>query len=465
MSEERKVYGKDKDGVDKVMSTKDYAGDALGQIALNSNSALTGQMTYFYTTKVGMDATTAGNIQLIAKLFDGVSDIIMGRIVDKTNTKDGKARPWLKRMILPTLICMILLFTMPHAGSGIQLLYGVATNVLASAVVYTAIAIPYYTMINYETKSLEERGKIGSFRGLLGYVSTQIIGIILLPMTNALGGTQSSWIIVAAIFGVVGALALTVCFKLSRERYSDASASGQKSEEDDVSLLAALKVLVHNKYWWMMLIAQTCLSAIYGYMYGAMGFYAGFILGNDNLMALIGTVGLIPSVIGFVVSPIMIQHFGMRKSGMIACIFGLVGTVIRIIAPANMIVFIVGHCLVTFATAPIVAVLPAMTINCAEWNDYKFGVKLTGMTNSVSSFGGKIGGGLGGASMGWILAATAFDGAAATQPASAIFGIELINIGIPGILLAIILVCYALYTLEGKYKEVVEANAKRHAGK
>nr|WP_304969864.1 glycoside-pentoside-hexuronide (GPH):cation symporter [uncultured Schaedlerella sp.] len=466
MSEELKRYGKDKDGVDKVMNNKDFATDALGQISMNTVNSMTGQMTYFYTTKVGMGNAMAGNIQLVAKLVDGVSDIIMGRIVDQTNTPDGKARPWLKRMIIPTFLAILLLFTVPNAGSGIQFAYGVATNIFASAVVYTAIAIPYYAMINYETKSQEERGKIGTYRGLLGYMISQVIGIVLLPLTNALGGNQSAWIIVAAIFGVIGAIALTVCFRCTKERYSDARIDGEKTEEDQISIFGAIKILVHNKYWWQMLIAQCCLSGVYTFMYGAMAFYCGYILGNDNLMALIGTVGLIPSLLGFLTSPFMIQKFGMRKAGMVACAVGLIGTVIRIAAPENMIIFIIGHCLVTYATAPIVAVLPAMTINCAEWNDYQYGVKMTGMTNSVSSFGGKVGGGLAGAAIGWILAATQFNGTAAVQSSTALMGIKFLNIGVPGILLTVILICYGLYSLEGKYKEVVETNEKRrNAGK
>ena len=99
-------------------------------------------------------------------------------------------------------------------------------------------------------------------------------------------------------------------------------------------------------------------------MYGALAFYCMYVLGNDNLTALVSTVGLIPSVLGFVLSPIMIRKFGMRKTGMIGA--GIGRTIIRIIAPANITVFILGNCLVTFATAPIVAVLPAMVINCAE---------------------------------------------------------------------------------------------------
>lgn len=458
---EIKVYGHDKDGMEKVMAAKDYIGDASGQVSMNAINAMSGQMTYFYTTKVGMDPVTAGNILLFSKIADGISDIVVGRMVDKTNTKDGKARPWLKWMIIPTILAMILLFTVPAGGTGMQMAYGIATNIFASAIVYTAIAIPYYTMINFETRSLEERGKIGSTRGLLGYIISQVISIVLIPMTNAFGGTQSAWVIVAAIFGVIGAVALTICFKTTRERYSDVGPVD--AEESKVSTFEALRVLVKNKYWWLMMLSQASLSSIYGFLYGALAFYCAFVLGNDNLVALVGSVGLVPSLLGFLVTPLLIQKIGMRKSGMAACVIGILGTVIRLFAPANLPLFLAGYCMVNFATAPIVAVLPAMVINCAEWNDYKFGVKLTGMTNSVASFGAKIGGGIGGAAIGWILNAGGFD-AAAEQTAASIRSIVAINIWMPGILFAVIFICYGLYSLENRYTEIVKANEARRGG-
>ena len=73
----------DKDGMEKVMTAKDYAGDSTGQVAMNAINAMSGQMTYFYTNKVGMNPTVAGNILLISKIADGISDIVMGRLVDK----------------------------------------------------------------------------------------------------------------------------------------------------------------------------------------------------------------------------------------------------------------------------------------------------------------------------------------------------------------------------------------------
>ena len=462
-TEKIQVLGKDANGMDKVMTKKDYAGDAVGQISMNTINSFSGQMTYFYTTKVGMAAGASGTIILVSKIVDGVSDLIMGRIVDKTQSKDGKARFWLKMMIIPTLISMILLFTVPHIGATGQMIYGILTNILASAIVYTAIAVPYYTMINYETRSLEERGKIGTYRGFVGYIIGILIGMTLLPFTNALGGTQRSWVIVAAVFGLFGAITLAVCFKSTKERYS--STEKTKADEADEKLTTAesLKYLVRNKYWWMMAVAQMAVGAIYTFLGGGLAFYAQFVLGNDNLTALISMIGLVPSVIGFVITPMMITKIGMRKTGIIAAVIGLAGTVLRYFAPDNFTVFTVGYCLVMFATAPIVAVLPAMVINCAEWNDYRYGVKITGMTNSVASAGMKIGVGLAGAGLGWILAAGGFDSLSAVQPESAIRSIYALNITWPGIMLVIIAVCYGLYGLEKKYPEIARANAERRA--
>lgn len=117
MLEEKNVNTRvDRDGIPMVMTTKEYLGDACGNAATNCLSQVAGQLTYFYTDKVGMAASTASFVQMLATLCDGVSDIIMGRIVDKTNTKEGKCRPWLKWMIIPLFLGIVLLTTVPKAS-------------------------------------------------------------------------------------------------------------------------------------------------------------------------------------------------------------------------------------------------------------------------------------------------------------------------------------------------------------
>ena len=237
-----KELGKDINGVQKVMSGRAYLADALGQVPLNTISVLTGQMTYFYTNKVGMAAAAIGTMLLIAKVVDAITDLIMGKIVDNTNTKYGKARPWLLRMIVPVMFAIVLLFTVPKAGTGIQLGYVLLTNIFVSAICYTAIAVPFYTMIAYKTKSNEEKGKMGTYRSAVGYAIGVALGIGLIPITDALGGDQAAWIKFAVIMAILSGIGLFIAFKGSKERY--AGDEEEQAKERSVSIIKGLGMLL-----------------------------------------------------------------------------------------------------------------------------------------------------------------------------------------------------------------------------
>ena len=113
----KKPLGKDKFGVQKVMRKGDYFADSLGQLALNSMSGLVGQLTYFYTDKVGMAAGALATVLLICKIIDAFTDIIMGNIVDHTAPDKEKYRPWILKMAIPAAIITIMLFTVPAAAA------------------------------------------------------------------------------------------------------------------------------------------------------------------------------------------------------------------------------------------------------------------------------------------------------------------------------------------------------------
>lgn len=126
----KKALGKDKFGVQKVMRKGDYFADSLGQFALNSMSGLVGQLTYFYTDKVGMAAGAIATVFFICKIIDAFTDVIMGNIVDHTAPGKEKYRPWLLKMAIPAAIILVMLFTVPSALSEPgKLVYMFITNV------------------------------------------------------------------------------------------------------------------------------------------------------------------------------------------------------------------------------------------------------------------------------------------------------------------------------------------------
>ena len=198
---------------------------------LNSISAMAGQMTFFYTNKVGMAAAAVATLLLLAKIVDAVTDLFMGKIVDKTNTPEGKARPWLRRMIIPGALSIILLFTVPAGAGSFRYVYAFLTNIFASAICYTAIAVPYYTMMNYQTRSSEEKGKLGTFRAAVGYAVGVGLGIGLMPITGALGDDQRAWVILACCMSVISALGLftAMTMRRCRQRRHRSALSGESA--------------------------------------------------------------------------------------------------------------------------------------------------------------------------------------------------------------------------------------------
>ena len=462
MSEQvKKNRAVDRDGIEMVMTKKEYLGDACGAASTNCLSMLAGQLTYFYTDKVGMAASTASLVQMIATLCDGISDIIMGRLVDKTNTKEGKCRPWLKRMIVPLFFAILLLTTVPKASPFVQGVYATFSLVFSRAIVFTAIIIPYYSMITFMTRSMEERGKIGNYRSVFNNAVGVIFGIICIPVTNALGGTQRSWIIFASIVALIASALLYITYRCTHERYRDDKVDAKQSEDSAISTVQSLKILLHNRFWIIMVIAQFALFVVYVLQAASLPFYCMHIQGNDNIVALVNTIAISGMVLTFLVSPILIRRLGLRFTGVIGILVGLIGTVIRMAAPTNLAVFITGFSLVLFSTGTIATVINPMIINTCEYNDYKYGYKLSGLTNSAASFGGKVGAAIGQALMGMILASGGYNAMLPAQPESALHAIEFCSIHLIGIALLVILVCFLFYTFDKDYPVMLKANIER----
>lgn len=467
----KKELGVDRMGVQKSMRKIDYFGDGLGQIPLNIMSGLVGQLTYFYTEKVGLAAGMIGTMLLIAKLFDAVTDLIMGKIMDAGHSPKGKCRPWFLRMAIPTLVMIVMMFTVPkNAGFGFQMGYVLVTNILLSAVVYTAIAIPYGALMAVRTASSEERGKMGTFRAAFGYIAGMFIAILLVPVTNMLGGDQAAWIKLAVILAVISFVSLLVLYKVTKENVTVQATenSGEKAEaekEDDVSFAEGLKLLFKNKYWVLMLIANMLMSISYALAGSGGTYYAKYILGNDNLVALLGAVGLIPTFLGFILVGPLAGKFGMTKTTVGCAVLGAAACVVRAFTPYSIVSCILGGACTTFATIPMMCLFGAMVNNCVEYNEWKFGKRLVGMTNSASSFGGKISGGIGGSLIGWLLGAAGYNAMLEVQPKAVDTAIFAFSIYIPLALFIGLIILLKMYDLEKKYPEIMADLQERRAKK
>lgn len=457
-SKKSKALGLDAQGIQKTMRPHHYLGDGAAQVALNSINGLIGMLTYFYTDKVGIAAATVGTIMLITKFINAIADLLMGRIVDATKSKYGKARPWILWMALPAMASIILLFTVPaEASSTVKTFYALATVVFASAIVYTGIAIPFGSLMAIRTRSVEERGKMGLTRTIFGYIIGMIIAIALIPITNMLGGNQRAWIIVAVVLGIVSSISLILTFLASKEN----NAGIRIVESDNIPFWESIKLLFQNKYWVIMLFAQLLINMLYT-LNGSTGiYYTKYILGNENLIGIMGAVGLVPVFLGFVMVGPMIKKFGLTRTARIGMILGIVSSLIRCFMPYNFIAALVLGGIATLATIPMMAVGGVLVNNTVEYGEWKTGKRLVGMVNSANSFGVKIGMGLAAAMIGWILAMGNYDGASVTQPDSAITSILVLTIYLPLVIFALTYLCLRKYDLDEKYPQIVKELEER----
>ena len=371
----KKPLGKDKFGVQKVMRVKDYFGDATGQFALNAMSTLVGQLTYFYTDKVGMAAGAIATMFIVCKIIDAFTDLIMGNIIDHTKPGKEKYRPWLLKAGIPAGIVMVLMFTVPKIGDMGQIIYVTITNILLTAVLYTAMAIPYNSLMTVRTNSQEERGIMGTWRAATGYVAGMIFAICMIPITNALGGNQNAWIKFGFIMGIIVILAALICYATSRETATEAGAVVEAKEEDEevIPFKEALGKLFHNKYWVIVLVVNLLSCIIYGLTAGAGVYYCKWIFGNDNLVGVLGGIGMIPTLLGFIFVGPMIKKLGVVKTLLVSFAMGAGANILLLFTKDIFFCYALFGSITTFATIPMMCLVGVMTAMSIDYNEYKYG--------------------------------------------------------------------------------------------
>ena len=186
---------------------------ASGDVACNVVFGMVGTLlTLFYTDYVGISPATVGLMMLLSRLFDGVSDLIMGVIVERTKSKWGKSRPWILWMSVPFSLSAVLLFTVPHTTGMLQFLYLFVTYNFCTTVCYTAINLPYGSLSAMMTRVSAERDLLSVVR--MGNVTNRknYCGNMYTSDCQAFGDNQAAWVKTMAIWAVLALILLLICF-------------------------------------------------------------------------------------------------------------------------------------------------------------------------------------------------------------------------------------------------------------
>lgn len=431
-------------------------GDYSGNLVYSSISAF---LLVYYISVLKVDAGVAASIMAVSKIFDGVSDLIMGRIVDKTHSKWGKARPWILRMCFPLGICTVLMFSVPGSLAGsAQVAYMFLTYNLVSTVFYTGLNVPYASLQGLMTTNQYERGLLGNFRMLLATFGTMTVNTVVLKMCAFFGGgdqySQKGWTL-SFICLMIAFIALNlVTFFCCKERVVDSEAEGKEAEQvKGPSVVECLKSLVVNKYWLLMVVFLFSLYFMMSTFFGSAYYFAQYVVGDEGSYTIIANSLSMAQMGMMFVTPFIMKKIGKRWTGMIGMLVAAVSFLLTALAGQNVSLVVACNILKGAAFGCGAATMFGLLQDSITYGQWLTGVQAIGMGNAASSFCMKIGSGIGTAALGWILGAGGFN----TDPtsASAISSINVSCIWVPLITCAVGAACLFLFDLDKHYDKAV----------
>ena len=432
-------------------------------------------LPFFYSNVFGLSLADAGVLMLVTRIWDAVSDPMMGIIADRTKTRWGKYRPYLLFFALPFALCGVLLFTTPQTGKTI---WAYVTYILMMTV-YTGINVPYGSLLNVMTADSDEKSVLSSFRMFFAYGGSFIALFAWEPLCNmfdkarvvtagasglaAISTSPEAWNKAMIVIASCCLIFFILSFLMTKEHVKS---------ESTVSVGQDLKLLLKNKPWWLM-IGAALASNLFNTVRGTTTayFFSDYIVKTVEMApqwaflvsaSIFLSIGEIANMVGVVLAVPMSKHLG-KKSTYILSMAILIGlSIMFFFLPATtggywaMLAFQILISIFTGVVSPLVW---SMYADVADYSELKDGTASTGLIFSSASMAQKFGGAFGGAAVMWMLAAFGYDTTAgAVQTATAITGLRILMSWIPAAVAALSILVVWFYPLTKQKMAAVQAD-------
>ena len=427
-------------------------GYGSGDLAGNMVYAFLSSFVMLYLTNtVGLNPGIIGTLIMVSKLFDGVSDIFFGTMIDKTKSKLGKARPWMLYAYIGCAVTLVANFAIPASlGRTAQYAWFFIAYTMLNAVFFTANNIAYASLVTFCTRNSKERVEMGSFRFIFAFSTSLIIQSVTVQFVRALGNGASAWKTVAIIYAVIGLIVNTISV-FSIKELPEEELAKDKDQEEKYSLIEAANLLVSNKYYLMICGTYVC-QQIYTAMLNMGIYYMIYILKNEDLYSVFSWAINIPVIIAMCITPMLVERMkGLYRMNLAGYILGTAGRVGVIIAGymGSVPLMIAFTAVAALGMAPWQGDMGAVVASCSEYTWLTKGKHIDGTMYSCTSFGTKIGGCIGVALCGWLLDISGFVKTSAVQPTSCINMLHVMYLWIPMLLSLCITFIMSRMNVEG----------------
>lgn len=441
------------------------SGDVAGNVVY---VLLTSFVMIYLTDTVGLDAGVVATLLMVSRIFDGFSDLIFGTLLDHTNTRMGKARPWMLWGFVGCAILIIAIFAIPTSlGNTAKYAWFFIAYTLLNAVFFTANNIAYSSLTALITRNGAERVQMGSIRFVFAFGTNLLIQSATVGGVALFGGGASGWRTMAIIYALLG-LAVNTLSVFSVKELPPEELE-EEPEEDKLSVGESAKILVSNKYYLIILIVFL-LTQIFTAMLNMGIYFMKYVLGDADLLKTFAWSINVPLMIGLLITPLVVSRFGgMYRINIIGYVIATLGRLGVLVAAymdsLPLMLFFSG--VAALGMSSLQGTLNALIAEASENTWLRTGKRIDGLMFSCTSLGVKVGGGLGAAISGWLLAAAGYDGNLKVQPESAIQMIYVMYVWLP--LAANALILFLLMRLDvekvnTRLKEEADARAEVEVG-
>lgn len=418
----------------------------------------------FYSDIFNLSLTHTATLMFVTRVWDAVSDPMMGIICDRTNTRWGKYRPYLLWFSLPFAICGVLLFTTPDFDEQGRLIYAYITYILMMTV-YTCINVPYASMLGVMTSDSYEKTVFSSYRMFFAYGGSFIALYAWEPLCKLFSDNNLSFLNVGGMAGAwQGAMIViaTVCFLLficsfllTREHVKDVK--GDKLMND-------FRSLVRNFPWWMITCTALCTNLFNTVRGATVAYYFKYYIGNDNIVdfgffsfiffaGVFLAIGEVCNMIGVVCAMPLSKRLGKKTTFIVSAVaMGALSILFFYMPLSNegFIGILLLQVLISIFTGVVSPLVWSMYADVADYSYYKHGTASTALIFSSGSMAQKFGGAIAGSAVLLLFSFFGLQPNAATQTPGAIFGLKLAISYIPAAISLLIIGLMVLYPLTTK---------------
>ena len=375
---------------ESVTKSEKWLGYLVGPAgALLLNAVLSSYLNVYYTDVLKLTSVWGGAFLMIfpivSKVIDAFTNIFMGQIIDRTRTKEGKARPWLLLAAILLPVTGVLLFAVPTASETVQVIWVMLSYNLFYSFAFTIYNMGHTLMVPLSTRNTQERGSLSVFNNIANTMVTGIIVALVFPMVimPILGANKSLWIMLMSIVSIL-ALPLTLLeYFFTKERVTQETGD-QPAESKPIG--EQLKAVLRDKYWVIIILYYLVYTLGLCFKNASLVYYCNYVLGtyNDGVtQMMVSVIGGIPMGIGiFAVGPLA-KKFGKRNVTLVGFVLYAIGGAICLINPRNMVIVLIGQFIKNVGGLPSAYVFLALFADVLDHIEWKYDFRCDGLSTSI----------------------------------------------------------------------------------